>query len=764
MLTFARCIVVFGFAMLSHNALAAGTRPWQADISNGIAYRQQGKLQLSIELLEHARQTGVTDEDRMRAAGELGASLLQARRLDQAEVALREAYSFFSGGERARYALDMGNLAVIRKRHTEAQVYYQEALQLAGDDADIHASAGLNLARLAPEAERLSKLSVLFQEVGNIDDVPSRARLYLNLGNQARQLGKPALELTYRSLDHALQLLARQKAANSRLYVEALDAMAQLYEEQARNEDALILDQQAITQVHALDAGAAGDLLISLEWRQGRLQKLLNMNEMALASYQRAVDQIETLRQDMPIDDEDGRSSFHTTLEPIYLGLLDLLLKQADRQSGDELAATLRRAKDTVELIKQSELQDYLGDRCTIESVKGGSATVIAAGTAILYPVIFDDRIELLLETDTGIVRYSTPVSGAIVRQAAMRFADDLRNGEPGYLSGSQQLYDWLLRPFEAFAAERHIDTLVIVPDGALRLVAMGALHDGKHFAIEKFAISTVTGLSMTNTSAPSSRKLGFLIAGVSEPGPVVDRLSQTTVDQIFGDGSDHAESVRGLAKNRSMRSVRLASASSVAKTRGDAVSRSAALREALALPGVKQEIEAISQIMPSTSLLNSAFTVGGFRDEAESGAYRIVHVATHGVFGGSAESSYILAYDDLLTLNGLQALLKSDHFRKNPIELLSLSACETAEGDERSPLGISGAAIKARAKSVLGTLWPVEDNAARKVMENFYRGLAIKHLSKTEALRRSQIKLLHIDEFSHPLFWAPFVLIGNWL
>ena len=764
MLTLTRCILVAALAMSSLLAFAEEAMSWQTAISTGITSRQQGKLQLSIDLLTQARRIAGTDPDRMRAAGELGASLLQARRLDQAEVSLREAYSFFSSAERARYAIDLGNLAVIRKRPKDAQVYYEEALQLAGSDADIHASAGLNLARLMPEPERLEKLNALFQEIGNIDDATSRARLYLNLGNQAHALGKQALELAYQSLDQTRQLLARQKSTHSRLHAETLDALAQLYEDQGRNEDALILTQQAITQSHTLAASTAGDLLINLEWRQGRLQKVLNQEGLALAAYQRAVDQIEMLRQDIPIDYEDGRSSFRSTLEPIYLGLADLLLHEADKQSGDGKATSLRRTRDTVELIKQSELQDYLGDRCTIDTVKGGSATVIPAGTAILYPIIFSDRIELLLETEAGIVRYSTPTPGPIVRQTAVGFADDLRNGAPGYLMRSQQLYDWLFRPLEAFTAERHINTLVVVPDGALRLVAMGALHDGKQFAIEKFALTTVTGLSMTNTNSPPTKGLGFLVAGVSEPGPVVDKLSQATVDQIFGPDPANKESVRGLTQNRAMRSVRSASPGTMANITGDTVNRTAALREALSLPGVKQEIEALSRIMPSTSLLDAAFTVGGFSHEAESGAYRIVHVASHGVFGGSADTSYILAYDDLLTLNGLQALLKSDQFRKNPIELLSLSACETAEGDDRSPLGISGAAIKARAKSVLGTLWPVEDNAAKKVMEKFYRGLATNHLTKAEALRQAQIELLHTDEFAHPLFWAPFLLIGNWL
>jgi CHAT domain-containing protein len=133
-------------------------------------------------------------------------------------------------------------------------------------------------------------------------------------------------------------------------------------------------------------------------------------------------------------------------------------------------------------------------------------------------------------------------------------------------------------------------------------------------------------------------------------------------------------------------------------------------------------------------------------------------------VFAGSGNASYIMAYDDLLTLDGLQTLLGGDQFRKRPIQLLTLSACETAEGDERSPLGISGVAIKARAQSVLGTLWPVDDAAAQQLMTRFYRGLTAEKHSKAEALRQAQIEMLRNEQTSHPFFWAPFLLIGNWL
>jgi CHAT domain-containing protein len=140
-----------------------------------------------------------------------------------------------------------------------------------------------------------------------------------------------------------------------------------------------------------------------------------------------------------------------------------------------------------------------------------------------------------------------------------------------------------------------------------------------------------------------------------------------------------------------------------------------------------------------------------------------VVHIASHGIFGGDADSSFVMAYDDVLSLKDLQSLLRSDELRKNPIEILSLSACETAEGNDRAPLGLAGAAIKARARSVLGTLWPVDDEATALVIERFYRGLTQSPGSKARALQHAQIEVLRKEEFAHPFYWAPFALVGNW-
>ena len=148
---------------------------------------------------------------------------------------------------------------------------------------------------------------------------------------------------------------------------------------------------------------------------------------------------------------------------------------------------------------------------------------------------------------------------------------------------------------------------------------------------------------------------------------------------------------------------------------------RAAELREGLALPGVTEEIRALKDETKGQRLLNREFTVARFRSEVGSGGYRVVHIASHAVFSQSAQTSFILAYDDVLTIDELQTLLRREEVQQNPIDLLSLSACQTAEGDDRAPLGIAGAALRAHAGSALGSLWPVDDEATKTLMVRFY-------------------------------------------
>jgi len=162
--------------------------------------------------------------------------------------------------------------------------------------------------------------------------------------------------------------------------------------------------------------------------------------------------------------------------------------------------------------------------------------------------------------------------------------------------------------------------------------------------------------------------------------------------------------------------------------------------------------------------LLNEEFSINEFSNEVTNSPFRVVHVASHGYFGGQANDSWIMTHDDLLRLGQLSDLFANKRFSEEPVELLILSACETAAGNDLAPLGLSGVALASGARSVLGSLWVVADDATRQLMEAFYDGLGKDGATKAEALKFAQNNILSSEEYSHPYFWAPFILVGNWL
>lgn len=711
-------LMILLLAGCAHRASQPGS------VAAGVALRNAGDVQLSIDALAAAKRDASMPEARAIAAGELGASLLLARRLPEAKVELEVAHRTLSGAERGRYALDLGNVALAEKDVDGARRRFEEARLLAGANIALRVTAVLQLARLVEPSERVPLLEAASHSLAGMEEF--EGRLHLNLGVRAIEQGSLALEIATSHLNLARAVALRH--GDLALLLEADDALSQMHEDADRPEEALRLTREALAAAASASPGVAGITRVQLLWRQGRLALRLKRPELARAAFMRAVDDIEAIRPDIPIVYEDGQSSFRKTLAPIYLGLADLLLQQSSTQAPAERAQTLKRVRGVVELVKQTELQDYLGDRCLVETAAVDGPD---AGTGILYPIIFPDRLELLLETSRGIKRFTTSVSARVLTRAANELAETFRRGPRGGMDASRRLYDWLIRPLEGTVAEESLATLVVVPDGILRLVPMAALHDGNGYLIETLAVATIPGLTMTNVTAPKGGPVVALMAGLAEPGPVVERLPRGFAERILGPPGTRSPSN---------------------------------LKEALSLPGVKREIEGMSKLIGGDTMMDSDFTAGLFEKRFNAGNYQVVHIASHGVFGGSASESFIMTYDELLTMDRLQAMLGESANRKAPLELLTLSACETAEGDDRSPLGISGAALKARAKSAIGTLWPVEDTAAEKVMQAFYADLRAGKVGKAEALRRAQVKLLREKGYGHPFFWAPFIIVGNWL
>jgi CHAT domain-containing protein len=182
------------------------------------------------------------------------------------------------------------------------------------------------------------------------------------------------------------------------------------------------------------------------------------------------------------------------------------------------------------------------------------------------------------------------------------------------------------------------------------------------------------------------------------------------------------------------------------------------------ALPYVSQEVQGVQSLYGGTVLLNQAFRLSRMETALRQGQFSIVHIASHGHFASDVAQSFLLTFDEKLTLERLAQVVGRVRFRNEPLELLTLSACDTAIGDDRAALGLAGVAIKAGARSALATLWRVQDEAAAVLVIEFYRQLRDAAVSRAVALQRAQLHLLQDPRYQHPFFWAPFLLLNSWL
>ena len=180
-------------------------------------------------------------------------------------------------------------------------------------------------------------------------------------------------------------------------------------------------------------------------------------------------------------------------------------------------------------------------------------------------------------------------------------------------------------------------------------------------------------------------------------------------------------------------------------------------------LPNVAHELEMINEQFPATTLIDQELTKGKLEFELRNHFYRIVHLATHADFTMNAQQNYLLTGKGKMDMNQLEQWIKMSSLRQDGIELLTLSACKTAVGDDINNMGLAGTAIRSGAKSVLASLWQVDDKATAMLMTDFYNNLKAGH-SKAKALQKAQQSLLKDPTYSSPYYWAPFTLIGNWL
>ncbi len=530
----------------------------------------------------------------------------------------------------------------------------------------------------------------------------SRAGLYaqINLAQSLIKLAQsPLATLSLSDIDKMLSKV--QEPANS-----LGDKRIQAYILGARGKLSEIQQQNQQAEIltnQALSLAPAfesPDIAYQLLWQLGRIRKAQGNTEGAIAQYTQAVNVLSSLRGDLVTVNPEVQFSFRESAEPVYRELVGLLLQEESPSQ-----AKLKLARQTVESLQLAELDNFFRDACA--DAKPQLIEEIDPTAAVIYPIILSDRLEVILSIPgKPLRRYATKKSEAELetafRQAknAIRPAAFPRERRPPV----QLVYDWLIRPAEADLTASGIKTLVFVLDGYLRNLPMAVLHDGEKFLVEKYSIALAPGLQLLAPKPLSEVKLKVFTAALSQ------------ARQGFP-----------------------------------------------ALPGVEQEIQQIAAQMSASGLLNQEFVSGRLHDRIKALSYPIVHLATHGQFSSNAADTFIVTWDQKVNVKEFDRLLRvRTGENQQPIELLVLSACETASGDSRAALGLAGAAIRSGARSTAATLWQVNDESTAIFMTEFYRQLAAKS-SKAEALRNAQLTLLRNREYQNPYFWAPFVLVGNW-
>ncbi len=510
------------------------------------------------------------------------------------------------------------------------------------------------------------------------------------------------------TLKQAQSLGDKQGEANALGY---LGAISQALGNPAKAEQ---LTEQALQRLSAYEYP---ELAYLWQWQLGRLYQSQGKSEKAIAAYTSSIDILESLRQDLVVTNADIQFNFRDSVEPVYRELADLLLQPSSNQQNQprEISQNnLKQARNIIESLQLAELNNFFREACI--DAQPQQIDQIDPKAAVIYSIVLPERLAVILSRPGKPLSYYetsfNQSSNDSASESIQRVFDEMfENLNPSIsslepLRPHQQIYDWLIRPLEAKLAESEIKTLVFVLDGVIRSLPMAALHDGKQYLIEKYNIALTPGLQLLSPRSLSTEKLRTLVGGL-------------------------AEARQGFAP----------------------------------LPGVKQEIKEIARIVSSEVILDRDFTRPRLQKEIEAASFPIVHFATHGQFSSQAEDTFLLTWDERINVKNLDQLLKEREGKETtPIELLILSACQTAAGDNRAVLGLSGVALRSGARSTLATLWAVQDRSTADLMSQFYEILNQPGVSKAEALRQAQLSLLQSPQYQHPFYWAPFVLVGNWL
>ncbi|RCJ29889.1 hypothetical protein A6769_35160 [Nostoc punctiforme NIES-2108] len=450
---------------------------------------------------------------------------------------------------------------------------------------------------------------------------------------------------------------------------------------------------------------------IVYEWQQQLADLYSQQGKSKEASYfyEAAINSLIQVRANLLGSNPDTQFFFYEKVEPIYRNYIRLL--------AADPSPNLEKIIQVNAHLQLEQLKNFL--QCgRLNLIPLNNLQELPSTTAIIHIIDLDSTIEVIVQSPDHSLHHNS-VDAKLIRNHVNNLLDIVQslkfysNNQSEIILHSQRLYDLLIRPLKIYFHSS--GTLVFALDTSFQSLPMDLLHDGKEFLTQQYSFAQTVGYKIQPLNSLSRNQPTALIAGLSKKSP------------SFNDEN----APKGLKP----------------------------------LPGVVIEVAEIkTQITNSKVLLDEKFTSLQFHKEISKDDFPIIHVSTHGQFSSNAEKTVFLAYDKVINILDFNNFIKSQaQSNENPIELLVLSACQTAKGNKRSALGMAGVAAQAGAQSIISSLWLVDESSTAILMQEFYKALK-NGLTKAEALRQAKLSLSSNPKYVHPYFWSGFVLVGGWL
>ncbi|NEQ49513.1 MAG: CHAT domain-containing protein [Leptolyngbya sp. SIO3F4] len=540
---------------------------------------------------------------------------------------------------------------------------------------------------------------------------------------------------------------AHEKLKNFRAEANAVGRLGELYInvwESTTTDDQQQYAQYAyktLEQAIALSTLAhAPDIRYRWHYQLGHLlenqaEKQEGTQASALNAYRAAIEDLRKVRENLLLVNSEVQFSFRDKVEPVYRDFIELLLTLADDKT-DEGQQLISEALQQFDELQLAEINNFLGcnsgQNILLREVKDEKA-------GIIYMITTKDKIAIILdlpnsnssnsENVQSVSNYKLYFDATIPRLKIIGRENSKISIEQeiekirGFLSSSgkrikirreaKELYDWLILPImEDLKNKPNLKTLVFVPDGALRNLPMHVLFDGSKYLIQEYSVVISPRIELFSPKA-------------SNPEP-----------NFFLGGFGEQQTIKGIPFDK--------------------------------IIDLEKELNNIVDLGFSANkpVIREAFTSEHLRQRFQNSAFSAVHLKAHGIFSSDPEETFLAGYQEPILGRDLGELIKSGTINSNQeIDLLSLSACQSAQGDNRAVLGLTGIAVRAGARSVISSLWDAKDPINTEIMPKFYEAVyGEKKLSRAESFQKILVDLIEKSEVDQPHEWATYILVGNWL